>query len=264
MHYQVGRWLIVCHDEYGQRHVAQFLSCFRHADAFRPQPDADDPSAASDAVAALNAPVGPLNLASATLREAFDLLSERTSANLVPYWDRGSTLGLWRDAKVRLQVDHASLGQVLSILCAQAGPSESRNGVILRPAHFVRGNRIEVLGMPAPPPEQVLRVYDLRPLIEEVLAFRRARPAVPRLPAGDSVRMQPEWTPSALLGRLRTCLVEGVARDTWIDDGGTGRADVLGGRLVVLQTPEVQTQVADFLRKLRKAGSVDGEPLLAP
>lgn len=254
VHHQVGRWLIVCHDEYGQRDVAEFLARFSRSGAGWSQAAAEDSADVNAAVAALNAPVGPLNLENATLGEALDRLSERTGGNLVPCWG-----GLWRDGKVRLRLDQASLGQALSILCASVG--SGRSVVNLHPSHCIRGNRIEVFGATAPDPERTLRVYDLRPLIEEVLAIRRATPAGARGPAGSLAWTESQSPPSQLLDHLRTCLVEGVAGETWVDGGGTGRADFVGGRLIVLQTPDVQAKVAEFLRKLRRGGSPEGESL---
>ncbi|MBT3202136.1 MAG: hypothetical protein HN350_19710, partial [Phycisphaerales bacterium] len=88
----------------------------------------------------------------------------------------------------------------------------------------------------------IVRVYDVRDMVEKVPAFEGPR-------MGSELESRSE-----ALNKIKTKITDSVTRDSWYDAGGeTGAISEIGGQLVVTQTRENHQKTLEAINKLRKA-----------
>ena len=102
---------------------------------------------------------------------------------------------------------------------------------------------------PSPMPDPVARLYDVRDLLA-VMEYEQEH--------GVSFEDRrnicfPSSSPPAKAAKeeLESMMMESVRPETWTDNGGTGVLTLAGGRMVVIDSPDVQKEVEQFLTGLR-------------
>jgi hypothetical protein len=207
----------------------------------------------------LDRKIPELKLESATpLERAIDTVRGLAHANIIVDWASLEDAGVKRETPVRIHLWDVTLGQALRGLIAVADHDglishEAQNGIVVVAARdkLRRGGR-------------VLRVYDVRPIIDELSSRHpltsTTQPAAQGdgPPGGSSSGPSPEEATEALV-RMIQAMVE---PETWRDQSwGEGFARPFAGRLVITQTPENHRKIAELLRTLREGGSRDGTQL---
>ncbi|HEY2587910.1 MAG TPA: hypothetical protein VGI81_19355 [Tepidisphaeraceae bacterium] len=209
----------------------------------------------ANAYADLNRTIPEFKLDSAVrLEAAIDAVREATHANIVVDWASLEDAGVKRDAPVHIHLWDVTLDQGLRAIEAVADKEglishEPQNGIIVIAARdkLRRGG-------------QVVRVYDVRPILDDLIAYRRDRKPATR-PARDGASVRPDGVPSldeATEGLVRMIQTT-VEPEGWRDQSwNEGFARPFAGRLVITQTPENHRKIAALLRTLREGGSKDG------
>lgn len=213
----------------------------------------------ANAYADLNRKIPELKLDSAVpLEAAIDVVRETTHANIVVDWGSLQDAGVKRDVPVRVHLWDVTLDQALRAIEAVADKEglishEPQNGIILVAAR----DKLRRDG-------RVVRVYDVRPILDDLIAYRRDRSPSTR-PARDGAPARPDGVPSldeATEGLVRM-IQANVEAEGWRDQSwNEGFARPFAGRLVITQTPENHRKIAALLRTLRGGGSKDGTQLL--
>jgi hypothetical protein len=116
-----------------------------------------------------------------------------------------------------------------------------------------------------PPPRPVACLYDVGDLVasddlEERTGIFEDPPAPTPAPTSTAAAAASAlWTcfqfgapPETRDERLLHMVQDEVAPETWLDNGGTGVIWVAGGKMVVVHTPALQRQVAEYLARLRE------------
>jgi len=179
--------------------------------------------------------VEELNLASATLEDAFDFLRDTTHANIVVRWPALKTAGVERTTPVKLHLWNVRLATALDILLAATEPLvklgwAEEDGVIT----VSMKQDLEQASAPV--------VYDVRDLLE--MMSKQTMPG----PPDEFGRTRQE-----VIDELTRLITETIDPDTWRDAGGsTGSMREIGGRLIVGQSPENQKKLQQFLAGLRE------------
>lgn len=216
------------------------------ADAARPD------TQPANAYADLDRVVPELKLVVGTTFEAaVSELSRATRANIVVDWADVESAGLRRDMPVRVDLWGVTLDQALRAVEAVVDKEgelshEAHNEIIL----VATRGKLKNAG-------QVVRVYDVRPIIDDLCADRRARTPVGhdgQAPAAAAAASPP--TLDEATDGLKRLIEETVEPGSWTDQSwGNGTIHDWAGRLVVTQTPEAHRKVADLLKKLREGGT---------
>jgi hypothetical protein len=179
--------------------------------------------------------IDELNLSHATLEGAFDVLRDKTHANIVVRWPALAAAGLDRTTPVKLHLWNVRLATALDILLEATEPLvkldwSEEDGVITVSIK-------EDLEHTYPPV-----VYDVRDLIE--LMLKETTPG----PPDEFGRTRQE-----VIDELTRLITEAVAPDTWRDAGGSvGSMREFGGRLIVTQSPENHQMLKKLLDELRE------------
>jgi hypothetical protein len=208
----------------------------------------------------LNRNIPELKLDAATpLESAIEVLRTATHANIVVDWDSLADAGVKRDARVRAHLWDVTLDQALRAIEAVADKEalishERQNGIIVVAARdkLRRGG-------------QVVCVYDVRPILDDLIEYHRDRVPATR-PAQDDAGTAASRAAVPSLDEATEGLVRmiqaTVEPDGWRDQSwGEGFARPFAGRLVITQTPENHRKIAELLRRLREGGSKAGAQL---
>ena len=166
--------------------------------------------------------------------------------------------GFDRDYAITLTLRDVRASRVLDVLMGEmgsgAGPiiSAERDGRIIVAHH-------SALDTP------VVRLYDVRDLLDEYVAFRTSVPneqytVVSRGTLGSFVskRGLSDDPRAEAIEELTSMLMVLVDQHSWIDNGGRiGHAYYAMQRLAVAQTPENQRQIERILVAMRERGIAD-------
>jgi hypothetical protein len=213
----------------------------------------------SNAYLDLNRQLPEFKLDSATpLEGAIESLRNAAHANIVVDWPSVEDAGVRRDAPVRIHLWDVTVDQALRAMIAVVDHEgliahQPQNGIIL----VATRDKLRRVG-------QVVRVYDVRPIIDDLYEDRRLRAATTQ-----SIRQEPRAPasgPAPRLDEANEALVRMIQATVepqgWHDPRwGEGFARPFAGRLIITQTPENHRKIAELLRVLRKGGSKDGTPV---
>lgn len=233
-----------------------------------PAPPGD--KAVQDAEAKLAEVLPEVRLEGVTLEAAFERVAEAAQANVIVDWPAIERRGFKRTIPVKLRVWDLPLSRVLSAVFAVVEDSEklcpdqrlrfrAEDGLIRISTRAVL-TRAEI----------TVRIYDVRPLLENVIAARRALVEMaggPRMatPAGPQNNQNTQTDDEDAyydkyefvdveVEVLTSHLKDTIDPDSWRDNGGTvGAIFEWAGRLIVRQTPEGHRQVEDALKLMSEA-----------
>jgi hypothetical protein len=156
------------------------------------------------------------------------------------------------------------------------------SGQVVAPATREAGLAAAAQEVPAPPPEVVTRVYDIRDLIVDIPNFTDSPDLLvddvdgPYSPFEDRSRVwgegsglffaRPSRTREWEVGKTKEQLVEDIIRliqetvapETWRETGGMfGAIKELSGQLIVTQTAENHRALTDLLEQLREVQNIN-------
>ena len=255
----LGCRLIVCETPEGQSSVQRFLDAFRSTAATAwMQSGNKQPS--SDRVD-LDMPISELQLEDGTFKEAIDKIGKQTHANIAVDWHELSRWGIGANTRVRLHLWDTTLNRALSVLLSAAGGRDV--GV----AYTALGVVLVGSGDRGDDPAVEIRLYDIRDLIEDELAYEKAHGSGPwsgRTRTVPSNTLLPstqrtEVSAEDAIDNITYVIEATAATESWKENGGSiGSMREFGGRLIVTQTAENHRAVAAVLRALRAGGSKDG------
>jgi len=160
------------------------------------------------------------------LENVIDQLRELTHANIVVDWRVLEAEGIERSARVRVHLWDVKLGQVLRIVLDDLSDDlsyQEQDGIITVSTR----ERLAVNG--------VMRIYDVRPLIETLFLMNPGQPPT-RYEAADAIVQ----------------VIESIIDpESWKDNGGDKSIREVLGMLVVVQTPANQRKVETLLREIQ-------------
>lgn len=238
------------------------------------QPVATTQSAATSAGNAivhadLDMAIAEFDTGSATLEQAIDHLRRQTHSNLVVFWSALEREGIRRDAPVELHLWDTTLGKALESLLVLGGGTW-KAGIALHDEMILVGPEAD-LGNSR---RRSIRIYDVRDIIDEAMAYRRSRPPTPPPPTtapGMSVNelLAAEYAQDQMVtaGGAAWVIVDLIRREvdpkSWATDWVSNNADQgmveeFAGRLVIVQTEANHHKIAELLQTLRQGGSKIG------
>ena len=187
-----------------------------------------DPQVPTTRPGVLDAKIDELQLDSASLDAAIDKLRDLTHANLFVEWARLKEVGIDRSAAVRVRLWGVTLAKALAIVLADVDDRlafQEQDGVVT----VSTAERLAT--------KTVVRIYDIRPLVEFLATRVAPNEAVSRQEIVDTVTKMIEDT---------------IDTESWKDNGGSvGSLREILGLLVVEQLPSNQKRVQDLLEELQ-------------
>lgn len=217
----------------------------------------------------LDMPIAEFDTGSVTLQQAIDHLRRQTHANLVVFWPELEKEGVRPDARVELHLWDTTLGKALASLFVLGGGTWKAN-VALRGDMILVGPEADL----GDSPRRSIRIYDVRDIIDDAMAYRRSRPPTPPPPTtapGMSVNelVASEYAQDQMIttGGAAWVIVDVIRREvdskSWATDWGPNNSDrgvveEFAGRLVIIQTEANHHKIADLLQTLRQGGSKAG------
>jgi hypothetical protein len=180
--------------------------------------------------------IAELDLSRTTLEDAFEVLRDKTHANIVVHWPALEDAGIERATPIRLRLWDVGLGAALNILLDSAEPvvplawSEDDGVITVSTEEDVHQTGI-------------MTVYDVRDLLDAI----RPAPVPGGAPPSETARTRGE-----AIDELTRLITECVDPETWRDAGGTtGSMRELGARLIITQSRENHKKIHDLLKQLR-------------
>ena len=185
------------------------------------------------------ASVGELNLDGVTLEEAFDILRDRTNANLIIRWKRLEEAGVMRARPVRLRLVGVTLYQALAVLMTVADADE-----VLDVRYYdgiITISTVEDLR------RAELRIYDVRTLLPAIAADYAEMSKSPHF------KGPPRRSYEEVSAEVAAYVETAVDPESWVNAGGPeGHIRTLGGRLLITQTPERHERIRKVLDELTR------------
>jgi hypothetical protein len=185
------------------------------------------------------------------LDSAIETLRNATHANIVVDWPSLQDAGVKREAPVRIHLWNVTLNQALRAIIAVADyhgliSFEMQDGMIVVAARekLWRAGR-------------VVRVYDVRPVVEDLLEYRRLHTPATQADHSGAALSADEAT-NAIVRLIQTTAVSDGSQRTGTD---TDFIRPFAGRLIISQTPENHQKIASLLRALRERGTTEGTAL---
>lgn len=222
--------------------------------------NADVATAVPDADTDQNRKIPEFKLESPTpLESAIEALRNTAHANIVVDWPSLLDAGVKRDAQVRICLWNVTLNEALRAVIAVADyhglvSFQMQDGVTMVAARekLWRAGR-------------VVRVYDVRPIIEDLRASRRLH--TPTTQPNQQSAAASSHPGMAITADEATDAIVRLIQTTAVSDGwqhGSTAADFVrpfAGRLIISQTPENHRKIAGLLRALRERGTTEGAAL---
>ncbi|HEY2587914.1 MAG TPA: hypothetical protein VGI81_19375 [Tepidisphaeraceae bacterium] len=217
----------------------------------------------------LDMPIAEFDSGAVALEQAIDRLCRQTHANLVVFWPELEREGVRRDTRVELHLWDTTLGKALESLLVLGGGTwdgyiASHDNMILVGPEASLGDK----------PRRPTRIYDVRDIIDEAMAYRRSHLPIllpPTTAPASSVNEQmiAEYSqePVATATGAATAIVDLIQREidpqSWgngvtANDNGPGLMEEFAGRLVIVQTEANHRRIAELLHTLRQGGSKVG------
>lgn len=219
-----------------------------------------------------------------SLAQAVEAIGTAASTPIRVHWRLIREAGAERDKPVLTPSYAAPLPEALQDVFDQTG----KCGVAIHCE--IRAGVVHVIPREFADRAPVIRVYDVRPLLDRFEAWQRAGeerharhlqrlctlcPPLrywrnPGKLGMDRERLccfgrhleEPVATPSTAVAELTDLIEQTVAPDYWCRNGGAGLCECIAGRLIVRQPACVQAQVAAFLETL--AASLEAPPAATP
>lgn len=227
----------------------------------------------SIAHADLDMPIAEFDSGAVTLEQAIDHLRHQTHANLVVFWQELEREGVRRDKRVELHLWDTTLGKVLQSLIVLGGGTWDghvafRDNMILIGPETGSGDA----------PRRSTRIYEVRDIIDEAMAYRRSHP--PNLAPGTAAQaasvnaaiateyaQEPGVTAVGTTEAVMDLIERSVDPQSWnngvvSNDTGPGRIEEFAGRLIIEQTSANHQKIAALLHTLRAGAAKEGSPLL--
>ena len=229
--------------------------------------------------------IGELNLERVSLKEALALLAARAGSgvNLIVQWRELEAAGIESAAPVTLRLRDVTLGQALSLVLNEAGGG-SVQLAYATPASFLIISTREQLDRDA----GVVRVYDIRALLRDAMAFRESikrytsatRPASRWALANESSagtgrrgsgggggrggfigrNIPPPTDEEEAVTDLQALIRDLIEVEDWVDNGGRlAHSTYWCGRLVVRNKPSAHRKIEDLLHQLQRLAAGDGQ-----
>ena len=176
----------------------------------------------------LDSTLPQVRLDSVPLDNAIDRLRDVSHANIVVEWPRLREIGVDRSALVRVRLWDITLGKALAIVLDDV---DERLGFQEQDGVITVSTRERLAG------KTVVRIYDIRPLVETLAA---------RVPSSETISR------TELVDAVTKMLEDTVDTESWKDNGGSvGSLREILGLLVVEQVPSNQARVQDLLEELQ-------------
>jgi hypothetical protein len=236
-----------------------------------PGPSSETTLAATRLHGNLDLSIVEFDTGSVTLEKAIDELRLQTHANLVVFWKELDRAGIRRNTTVQLHLWDTTLGKVLNALLVLGGGTWEMG--VASDDNMILVGLAPGLGAT---PRRLTRIYDVRDIIDEAMAYRRLRPpvliAATTEPAENvNAQLMAEYSQDlvATAGGAATEIVDLIQRHVdpqgWsnpmLNKGGEGLIEEFAGRLVIVETEANQQKIADLLRALRQGGSKTGKDI---
>lgn len=193
------------------------------------------------------------------LDSAIEALRTASHANIVVDWPSLRDAGVRRDAPVRICLWNVTLNEALRAIIAVADyhgliSFQIQDGVIVVAARekLWRAGR-------------VVRVYDVRPIVEYLLEDRRLR--TPTTQSNQQSAVASSHPGTTLTTDEATEAIVHLIQTTVIPEAGqhgsleTDFIRPFAGRLIISQTPENHRKIVSLLRALREPGMTEGTKL---
>jgi hypothetical protein len=211
------------------------------------------------------------------LEQVFDRIREETHANISVDWRSLEAAGIDKSTPVRLHVWDVRASTVMSEVLELVGGDTVRLGCRIADgiARVTTGDELAKM--------TVLRIYDVRTLLKNVVASRRRLAAeLGGLPAPATAPVNPNSMgatsaaarPSSsgdpyvdAVDELASIIRETIEPDTWRENGGSiASLNDWAGRLLIQHTPEGHRDIEALLKKLSDAYREEGgtEPSSRP
>jgi hypothetical protein len=222
----------------------------------------------------LDMPIAEFDAGSATLQQAIDRLRRQTHANLVVLWPELEREGIRRDTRVELHLWDTTLRKVLESLLVLGGGTWER---------YVGFHDNMILVGPEPDlgdaPRLSARIYDMRDVIDEAMAYRRSHP--PNLAPATAAQAanvneaiateyarEPGVTAVGTAEAIMDLIERSVDPQSWnngvvSNTTGPGRIEEFAGRLIIVQTAVNHQRIAALIRTLRPGASKERTKLPA-
>jgi hypothetical protein len=257
--------LMVVQTPQGHAAVRQVLAALREGspEGAAPPPPIDGGTSLPVSRADVDQPMAELKLESNTFESAIDTLRNMTKSNIMVYWDDLTDAGIERITPVRLHLWNTTLGNALGVLIASVN---GRSKI----TYDVRDNMIRIGSTERLFNDggQSVRLYDIRDIIEEMMAFHdehghpQTRPATSVQMSNGTGAFTDALTMQEATDQIVRTIEDNVFPDTWKENGGAaGMIHPLAGRLVITQAREGHRKIVILLRGLRSGGSKEGTEL---
>jgi hypothetical protein len=189
----------------------------------------------------LDRPIPRLNVTRMPLDKVLDRVADASGVNLHVHWRALEAAGIPSDLPVTLNLQELAASQVLTRVLKEVG------GGNIALKYRIEEGVVEVSTADDVSRHEVTRIYDVRDIIEDVLARDRRLHGPARTQTEDGV-----------VGLLMEVLKESVEPSVF---DGPPIARYFGGRLVVTRPPEMQDQVLGVLTALRQGNEGRGYPI---
>lgn len=184
--------------------------------------------------------VSTLDLDQATLGQLIHSLSAHRTVPIQVDWAGLESSGFDRQARLPdLHLHDVTLGQIFSLLGTYTSKITS----------YKLDGTIFVTSADSTTIPELVQIYEVSDILQSYPRWDPGPPVEYTLGGVSSPSAAPEDARQALVRLIRDC----IAPDVWLYTGGTtGSLTCIGGRLLVMQTPEKQEQVAELLAQLRE------------
>ncbi|HET6246519.1 MAG TPA: hypothetical protein VFE47_02385 [Tepidisphaeraceae bacterium] len=193
-----------------------------------------------------------------TLREALAELARLSHADMSVDWDALKDENVDCDSRLHLDIDvrNVTLDQVLPtvLMATEVGTNSSADSAVWKSRIYIPARSAYSQLQPS------LRIFDVRDVLAQIHETRRKF----RNDENDETFEGFSRTRPDDADYLCNLITDTTASDSWMVNGGTvGLLSIADGRLAVLQTPQVQKEVAHLLDEIRKEPTM-GETLPDP
>jgi hypothetical protein len=200
--------------------------------------------------AGLDRTVPAVDFNNTPLDQAIDFLRKQTHANISVNWRALEAAGIDNKTPVSFMASQISLGKALAKVADFAS-----SGLVRMGWHADDDGKIYFTTYDQLAAQEEVRVYDVRDLIlsdRDLRArLRRAWHAAGREDEVPPISSTQPYTDSMIL--LEGVITATVAPESWTYTGITNIGiSAFNGRLVIVQTPQAQDQIAELLEELRK------------
>lgn len=208
----------------------------------------------------LDRPTPELTFDSVSFGEALGLLHDAAGVDIFTNWDLLAAAGFSREAKVTLHLRNTKLSKALSILLDSVGGEKTKLGYTLD------GGVITISTFDDLARYTIVRVYDIRDIVPAIVDPDSDDDPIPTtMAAGSGAQTQAAPGRMELIDQVTKLIEDCVEPESWKEAGGKyAEIHELGGRLIIVQSPECQRLVADLIEQLRESRAIQPAPEAGP